>query len=54
MMVEDEPTPIRVMQHKDWCQDPNCGNTLAHIEVDQASAKVMSLATRGQVRMLLR
>ena len=35
MMVEDEPTPNRVMQHKDWCQDPNCGNTLAHVEVDQ-------------------
>ena len=35
MMVEDEPAPKGVMQHKDWCQDPNCGNTLAHIEVDQ-------------------
>ena len=35
MMVEDEPTPKGVMQHRDWCQDPNCGNTLAHVEVDQ-------------------
>ena len=35
MMVEDEPAPKGVMQHKDWCQDPNCGNTLAHVEVDQ-------------------
>jgi hypothetical protein len=35
MMVEDEPTPKGVMQHKDWCEDPNCGNTLAHVEVDQ-------------------
>ena len=35
MMVEDEPAPKGVMQHKDWCEDPNCGNTLAHVEVDQ-------------------
>ena len=21
--------------HKDWCEDPNCGNVLGHVEVDQ-------------------
>ena len=35
MMVESEPAPKGAMRHTDWCQDPNCGNTLAHIEVDQ-------------------
>ena len=34
MMVE-EPAHKGVMQHKDWCEDPNCGNKLAHVEVDQ-------------------
>jgi len=35
MMVEDEPAPKGVMKHTDWCQDPNCGNKLAHVKVDQ-------------------
>jgi hypothetical protein len=35
MMVEDEPAPKGTMKHTDWCQDPNCGNTLAHVKVDQ-------------------
>jgi len=37
MMVEDkqQPAPKAAMQHKDWCEDPNCGNVLAHVEVDQ-------------------
>ena len=35
MMVEDKPASKGVMQHKDWCEDPNCGNVLAHVEVDQ-------------------
>ena len=35
MMVEAEPAPKGVMQHTDWCQDPNCGNKLAHVKVDQ-------------------
>ena len=35
MMVEEEPSPKSVMKHKDWCEDPNCGNKLAHVEVDQ-------------------
>ncbi len=35
MMVEDEPAPKGAIQHKEWCEDPNCGNVLAHVEVDQ-------------------
>ena len=35
MMVESEPAPKGVMRHTDWCQDPNCGNKLAHVKVDQ-------------------
>ena len=37
MMVEEkqQPSPKGTLKHKDWCEDPNCGNTLAHIEVDQ-------------------
>ena len=35
MMVEEEPAPKSVMRHTDWCQDPNCGNKLAHVKVDQ-------------------
>lgn len=34
MMVE-EPAPKEAMRHTDWCQDPNCGNKLAHVRVDQ-------------------
>ena len=34
MMVE-EPAPKGVMKHTDWCEDPNCGNYLAHVVVDQ-------------------
>ena len=34
MMVE-EPEPKSVTKHTDWCEDPNCGNKLAHVEVDQ-------------------
>ena len=34
MMVE-EPEPKSVMKHTDWCEDPNCGNKLAHVRVDQ-------------------
>ena len=35
MMVEEEPTPKATMKHTDWCEDPNCGNYLAHVKVDQ-------------------
>ena len=37
MMVEEkqQPAPKGTMKHKDWCEDPTCGNTLAHVEVDQ-------------------
>ena len=35
MMVEAEPAPKGTMKHTDWCQDPNCGNKLAHVKVDQ-------------------
>ena len=35
MMVEEEPSPKSAMRHTDWCEDPNCGNKLAHVEVDQ-------------------
>ena len=35
MMVEEEPAPKGLMRHTDWCQDPNCGNKLAHVVVDQ-------------------
>ena len=34
MMVE-EPETKGIMKHTDWCEDPNCGNKLAHVEVDQ-------------------
>ena len=34
MMVE-EPAPKGIMKHTDWCEDPTCGNKLAHVEVDQ-------------------
>ena len=35
MMVEEEPAPKGTMKHTDWCEDPNCGNYLAHVKVDQ-------------------
>ena len=37
MMVEEkqQPSPKGTLKHKDWCEDPNCGNYLAHVEVDQ-------------------
>ena len=35
MMVEEEPAPKGTMKHTDWCEDPNCGNYLAHVVVDQ-------------------
>ena len=35
MMVESEAAPKSVTRHTDWCQDPNCGNKLAHVKVDQ-------------------
>ena len=35
MMVEEEPAPKATMKHTDWCEDPNCGNYLAHVVVDQ-------------------
>ncbi len=34
-MMVDEPAPKGTIRHTDWCQDPNCGNKLAHIKVDQ-------------------
>ena len=34
MQVEKKHEP-KVMMHKDWCEDPTCGNKLAHIGVDQ-------------------
>ena len=34
MQVEKQQEP-KVMMHKDWCEDPTCGNKLAHIGVDQ-------------------
>lgn len=35
MMVEEEPAPKGTLKHADWCEDPNCGNYLAHVVVDQ-------------------
>jgi len=29
MQVEKKQEP-KVMQHKDWCEDPTCGNRVGH------------------------